>query len=267
MKEKLINVVSNKNNKTRRVKKDLFEKLESRGYKISQEFDHDAELTISLGGDGSFIKTVQLNHFPKTPIVGINTGTLGFFQEIDPNKIDDFLDLYEQGKYHTEEDKLIRVKIFTKNKLFTEHVINEVVLKGKNSKIVQMQVYINEHHLQIFAGDGMMVSSPIGSTAYNMSVGGSIVYTTLESMQITPIAPIHSSAYRSLLSSLVVDGNTKITLKPTSRYTNGCIVLIDGYEKEYWNLQKVEITLSDKYVKRLVFKEDFYWQNLKDKFI
>ncbi len=267
MKKNLINVVSNTNFETRRVKAELIEKLHSRGFNVSKGFDNDAELTISIGGDGAFLKAVHNNRFPKMPIVGINTGTLGFFQEIDPDKMDEYLDLYEKKEYEVEETPLLKAEVFTKNKKFILYSVNEIVLKGRNSKIIQMDVLIDGNHLQSFAGDGMMVSSPLGSTAYNFSLGGAIIYSNLSSLQLTPIAPLNSKAYRSLSSSLVVPGDIKILLKPTSRYKNHSLIVVDGTEKEYWDLLKVEITMSHKRIKRILFKKDFYWHNLKDKFL
>ena len=267
MKENLINVVSNTNFETRKVKSELIEKLNERGYKVAKGFDHEAELTISIGGDGAFLKAVHNNRFPKMPIVGVNTGTLGFLQEINPDGLDEFLDLYEKGEYETEDTCMVRADIFTKNKKFTLHAVNEIVLKGRNSKIIQMDVLIDNNHLQSFAGDGMMVSTPLGSTAYNFSLGGAIIYSNLHSLQLTPIAPLNSKAYRSLYSSLVVPGNIKIVLKPTQRYKNHSLIVVDGQEKEYWDLVKVELTMSNRWIKRILFKKDFYWHNLKDKFL
>lgn len=267
MKKNLINVVYNTNYETRKVKNELIKKLNQRGYKVSKRFDHDAELTISIGGDGAFLKAIHNNRFPKMPLVGINTGHLGFFQEISPDEMDEFLDRYEAGDYKIEEISMVRADIYTKNRKFTLHAVNEIIIKGKHSKIIQMDVYIDDNHLQKFAGDGVMVSSPVGSTAYNFSLGGSIVHTSLHSLQLTPIAPLNSRAYRSLKSSLIVSGDTKIKLDPQSRYKNSTIIVVDGDEKEYWDLMKVEITMSNKWIKRILFKKDFYWHNLKDKFL
>ncbi|NLW41645.1 MAG: NAD(+)/NADH kinase [Tissierellia bacterium] len=267
MKKKLINVVSNTNYETRKVRSDLIDKLNERGYSISKGFDHDAELTISIGGDGAFLKAVHNNRFPKMPIMGINTGTLGFFQEISPEDMDKFLDKYDSGDYRIEEISMVKGEIYTKNRKFTVHAVNEIILKGKNSKVIQMDVLIDGNHLQSFAGDGIMVSSPVGSTAYNFSLGGSIVYTTLHSLQLTPIAPLNSTAYRSLKSSLIVPGSTRIMLDPPPRYKNSSLLVVDGEEMEYWDLEKVELTMSNKWIKRLLFNKDFYWHNLKDKFL
>ncbi|MDO5028009.1 MAG: NAD(+)/NADH kinase [Bacillota bacterium] len=267
MKKNLINIVSNTNFETRKVKENVEEKLIERNFKISKTFDHEAELTISIGGDGAFLKAIHNNRFPRMPIVGINTGTLGFFQEINPNKIDEFLDLYEAKDYCEEASYMLRADVYTKNRKFTLHAINEVILKGKDSKIIQMAVEIDQNHLENFAGDGILVSTPVGSTAYNFSLGGAIVYSTLESLQMTPMAPLNSRAYRSLKSPIIVPGQTKISLKPTSRYRNSSIIVVDGSEKEFWDLLKLDITMSNKYIRRLIFKKDFYWQNLKDKFL
>lgn len=267
MKKKLINVISNSNFESRRVRQSLMDRLTSRGYVVSRNFNQNAALTISIGGDGAFLKAIHMNKFPKMPIVGINTGTLGFFQEINPDEIEEFLDDYESGNYKMEEIPLIKANIFTKNRVFSLYAVNEIVLKGKSSKIIQMDVFIDNNHLQKFAGDGMMISTPVGSTAYNFSSGGSIVHTSLNSMQMTPLAPINSKAYRSLSTSLVVPPTTIIELVPQERYKNSSIILVDGNERFFWDLIRIELSFSDYKVKRLLFKNDFYWDNLKDKFL
>lgn len=264
---RIINVVSNKSQETRRVKKNLAEKLNQRGFAISPKFEHEAELTISIGGDGAFLKTVHQNRFPKMPIVGINTGTLGFFQEINPNEIDEFLEDYERGHYKTTEIKLLKAEVVTKGRTFTLHGVNEINLKGEPSKIIQMNVYIDGNHLEKFAGDGMMVCTPTGSTAYNMSLGGAIVHQAVKAMQLTPMAPINSAAYRSLASSLVVPESIEILMRPLARYKNSSRVVVDGTERNYYNLVEVKFTVSDQIIRVLHFKKDFYWHNLKDKFL
>lgn len=264
---RIINVVSNKNYETKKVKRKLISKLETRGYEVSPSFDTNAELTISIGGDGAFLKTVHENRFPRMPIVGINTGTLGFFQEIDPDEIDEFLDDYELGRYKTTEINLLKAEVVTKGRTFNLHGVNEISLKGQPSKIIQMNVYIDGNHLEKFAGDGMMISSPTGSTAYNMSIGGAVIHQAVKAMQMTPMAPINSKAYRSLGSPLIVPQSTQIVIRPLARYKNSSRVVVDGTEKTYYKLNEVRFTVSDLVIKTIQFKKDFYWHNLKDKFL
>lgn len=264
---KIINVISNSNFESRKVRSDLIDNLKKRGYEVAKQFNQQAALTISIGGDGAFLKAIHKNNMPTMPLVGINTGHLGFFQEINPQEMGKFLDDYENGNFEVDEMPLIHADVITKNRKFSLNALNEIVLKGKASKIIQMDVFIERNHLEKFVGDGLIISTPVGSTAYNYSLRGAIVYPTLESLQLTPIAAINSTAYRSLASSILVPGNTVITLKPEARYKNHSIIVVDGEEHEYNDLYKVEFKISSKKIKRLVFKKDFYWNNLKDKFL
>lgn len=264
---KIINVVSNSNFESRKVRADLMDNLKKRGYEVAKQFNHNAALTISIGGDGAFLKAIHKNNMPTMPLVGINTGHLGFFQELHPQKISEFLDSYEAGQYEVDEMPLVYAEVITKNRKFILHALNEIVLKGKASKIIQMDVFIERNHLQKFVGDGMIISTPVGSTAYNYSLRGAIVYPSLVSLQLTPIAAINSTAYRSLASSIIVPGDTEITLKPEARYKNHSIIVVDGEEHEYNDLYKIDFKIANKKIKRLIFKKDFYWNNLKDKFL
>lgn len=267
MQNNKINVVTNLNFESKRVKKELIQKLNDAGYEVPEYFDDDAILTFSVGGDGSFLKAIQKNHFPSMPFVGINTGHLGFFNEILPSRIDEYLEKLKNKEYIIEETPLVYGSVTTANRKFHINALNEIILKGKNSKIIQMDVFIDKIHLQKFVGDGIIISTPIGSTAYNYSLGGSVVYPELKSLQILPIAPINSKAYRSLDSSIIVPGDMIVTLKPQPRYKNSSIAVIDGDEKFFKELYKIDFKISNKTIKRLVFKKDFYWNNLKDKFL
>ncbi len=263
---KYINIVSNANIESRRTTRELQEKLSNRGYTPQLRFNPQSELTICVGGDGAFIKSLH-NNFPRMPIVGINTGHLGFFQEIQPNQIDWFLDMYEQGNYEIEELKLVRAEIFTKNRNIIVHALNEVILKAQRSKTIHINVFVQKNHVEKFSGDGMMIATPSGSTAYNFSCGGSIVFPTLDVLQITPISPVFSAAYRSLLSSIVVPGDFEISLVPERRYANTSLVVVDGMEYYYPGLKRVNFKMSNKSIKKLTINPDSYFENLKSKFL
>ena len=101
-----------------------------------------------------------------------------------------------------------------------------------------MDVYIDDNHLESFAGDGIIVSTPSGSTAYNFSAGGSVLYHGLDGFQVTPLAPINSKAYRSLLNSLVVPSKSNVTLyfRDHNFDRKSSIVLADGLNRSYDNV-------------------------------
>src|SRR5699024_4452337 len=123
-------------------------------------------------------------------------------------------------------------------------------------------IYIEDNHLEKFSGDGIIIATPVGSTAYNFSSGGSIVYPTLKTMQITPLSPISSKAYRSLPNSTVVPGEMTITIKPEYRYENSILLNIDGNEHRYDNITKIDFRVSNMVISKLNFDKNMYWNNL-----
>jgi len=264
---KIINIISNRNYESRKTADILTSKLETQGYKTTQKYDQNAELNICIGGDGAFLRAIHRNAFPEIPFVGINTGHLGFFQELKPKEIDIFVSRYIEGDYTKEELYLVDASVCTKKKCFYLTSINEIAIKGIKSKVVHLDVLIDNNHLEKYSGDGLIISTPAGSTAYNFSAGGSIVYPTIEMLQITPLAPISSSAYRSLLNSIIVPGESVISIKPEYRYENSILVLNDGMEFKYDDIVSIDLTISTKKVFKLKFDKDSYWNNLKTKFL
>lgn len=266
-KSRKINLISNKNFESRKTSMQLIEKLSQRGFIVSEKYDNNAELNITVGGDGAFLRAVHRNKFPKIPFVGINTGHLGFFQEILPENIDDFINKYIQEDYEVEEISLVESKIVTNKRVYTLTSVNEIVVKGIKSKVIHLDLSIDGNHLEKFSGDGIIISTPVGSTAYNFSSGGAIIYPSLETLQITPLSPISSKAFRSLPNSAIVPGNLTITITPEKRYTNSTLIVNDGVEFKYDDIKYIDFKMSDKKIYKLNFDKNMYWNNLKSKFL
>ena len=266
-KDRIINIISNRNYQSRKTASLLSEKLKSKGFTIKDSYSTGAELNICIGGDGAFLRAVHRNNFPTIPYVGINTGHLGFFQEISPDDMDEFIEKYIKKDYEMEKISLVDAKICTHDKSFTLTGVNEIAIKGIKSKVVHLKVYIDENHLQNFSGDGVIISTPVGSTAYNFSSGGSIIYPSLRTLQITPLSPINSEAYRSLPNSAIIPGDIIISIKPEFKYENSILLINDGIEFRYDNITNIDLKLSDKNINRLIFHKDIYWNNLKSKFL
>ncbi|NLY45894.1 MAG: NAD(+)/NADH kinase [Tissierella sp.] len=266
-KPRIINIISNRNFESKKTSLELNEKLTDRGFIVKDKYDYNAELNICVGGDGSFLRAVHKNRFPKIPFVGINTGHLGFFQEILPENIDDFINKYINKEYMVEEILLVDAEVCAKEKCYYLSGVNEIVVKGSRSKVIHLDVSIDGNHLENFCGDGMIISTPSGSTAYNFSVGGSIIYPSMNTLQVTPLAPISSKAYRSLLNSVVVPGDSIIKLKLENRYTNSTLIVNDGVEFKYDNIDHINFKISDKKIYKLNFNKDMYWSNLRSKFL
>ncbi|NLW40336.1 MAG: NAD(+)/NADH kinase [Tissierellia bacterium] len=265
--KRIINVIYNYNSPSKKTYSILTEKLKKKGFIIPEKYDEKAELNICIGGDGAFLRAIHRFNFPNIPFIGINTGHLGFFQEILPENIDDFIEKYINEDYMIEEIFLVKASVTTKEKSFQLYGVNEIVIKGIRSKVVHLEVFIDGNHLESFCGDGIIISTPAGSTAYNFSSGGSIIYPSLKTLQITPLSPISSRAYRSLPNSTVVPGEIPITIKPEYRYENSILIVVDGFEIKYDNLTEITFTVPSKTISRLNFDKNMYWNNLKSKFL
>ena len=121
------------------------------------------------------------------------------------------------------------------------------MFRSSDFKTLKLKIEIDNEKLENFVGDGVVISTSFGSTAYNLSLGGAIVYNTFHSLQITPIAPLNSKTYRNLLGPLVLPDNKLITLILNN--TNDLLITFDGENKVLNNISKVEVLMEDKTIK------------------
>ncbi|WP_425447073.1 NAD(+)/NADH kinase [Dethiothermospora halolimnae] len=266
-KKDIINIIHNDNYKSVETAKELTEKLEKEGFIVSDTYDYKAKLNICIGGDGAFLRAVHNYGFPDIPFVGVNTGHLGFFQEISPDNLNDFVKSYVNGDYILEEIYLVEASICTRTSCIELIGVNEIVIKGIESKVIHLNVSIADNYLERFSGDGVIISTPTGSTAYNFSAGGSIIFPTLQVLQITPLAPISSKVYRSLTTSAIVHNDMTIKINPEYRDENSILIVVDGIQHKYDNIVEINLTMSDMTINKLTLNPNSFWSNLKDKFI
>jgi NAD+ kinase len=264
---RIINIVTNErpiSNETSRI---LKRKLEKNGFFISDTFDPKADLTVCIGGDGSFLRTLHEHRFPDVPFVGINTGHLGFFQELSPYQLDEFIFRYEKGDYVIQELHPVEANICTRNSCIEIMGINEITIKGDKSRTIHLNISLDDSFLEKFSGDGVLISTPTGSTAYNYSLGGSIVDPRLDLLQITPIAPINTIAYRSFTSSLIVPMGSMIKIHPEYTFENSILVVTDGMEHKHNEIVEINLKMSDIKVQLLRLKNYDFWNKVKEKFL
>lgn len=267
-KNKKINLISNRNFLSRKTSEVLKTSLRQHGFIVSEKYDTNAALNITVGGDGAFLRAVHRNKFPDIPFIGINTGHLGFFQEISPDNVHDFVKRYILKDYTIKEMNLMETEIISHNgKKFHIKSVNEIFVKAMSSKVMHLNLYVDGNHLERFSGDGLIVSTPCGSTAYNFSAGGSIIYPGIGTLQVTPVAAIISKAFRSLPNSLIVPGDIVVSIRPEERHKNSTIIVNDGKELFYKDIKCINTRLSKDKVYVLTLDEDSYWDNLKDKFL
>ncbi len=186
----------------------------------------DLDIALSIGGDGTFLKTVSAVQLKNIPILGINTGRLGFLADVSEDDMEETLTEILAGKYTIEERAQLRLLINGKDGNPEHYALNEIaVLKQDLASMITVDVFINDEHLTSYEADGLIIATPTGSTAYSLSVGGPIMTPNSSTLAITAIAP-HSLNARPL----VIEDDNIITLTVKSR---SCCFLIslDGRSK------------------------------------
>ncbi len=165
-----------------------------------EEIPSYAEMIIVLGGDGTLLSVARLVGSRQVPILGVNLGGLGFLTEITLEELYQVLEQVIQGNYVTDERVMFHATIIRREERFAEFtVLNDVVInKGTLARIIDLETTINGEYLTTFKSDGLIISTPTGSTAYNLSAGGPIVYPSLRCIILTPICP-HTLTNRPIM--------------------------------------------------------------------
>lgn len=262
-----INIFSNKYNLTEDIKKIVINELRKHDFVINEEYDETADFNIVIGGDGTFIKAIHDSNFSKIPFIGINTGHLGFYNDVKHTDVLDAIEKIRNKDFIEIDLRVIDCIVNTDNDKHIFKSINELVLKTKYTEAIHFDLFVDDVLLQKFAGDGIIFSTPSGSTAYNLSAGGAILFQNIDAFQITPLAPIRSTLHRSLDKSLIVPKDTiikLITSKPEESYF---AFGVDGLHKEIEHINNIEIKLSDKKIKKIIFDKNWFWKNITEKFI
>lgn len=264
---KNIYIYSNKTSNSNQTESTLRSKLDRSGYRILDDLTPEADLMVCIGGDGTFLEAIHKHEFPDIPIIGINTGHLGFFEEIMPDQLDDFLFHYGQGEYTLQNMSTVRICVKTGSGCHEFIGLNEVIVKGMDNYSIHLNMSIGGSFIERFSGDGIVVATPAGSTAYNYSLGGSIVDPRLTLLQVTPIAPMNTTAYRAFTSSILLPSDLTLGLIPDGDYDNPIVIVRDGYSSTFQDVQSMTIGFSEKKVTLVRLEGYDFWTKVKSKFL
>ena len=185
-----------------------------------------ADLIISLGGDGTLLNIAPLVERPEVPILGVNLGGLGFITEVAVDELEPVLSKTLSGDYEVEKRMTLEVRVLGKNgRPHKFRVLNDVVIaKGARSRIIDLETYVGNDYLCTYRADGLIISTPTGSTAYSMAAAGPILEPTLGAIVLAPICP-HTLTHRPI----VVPSNAVIRV--TLRSFGDTVILIpDGQQ-------------------------------------
>ena len=178
------------------------------------------------------------------------------------------MEYISKGEYQLQNVSPVQAKIITRRGEFLRTGLNEIVVRGPYSHASHYEISIDNTKIQDFSGDGIIISTPVGSTAYNYSLGGSLISPDLDVLQLTPIAPMNTSAYRCFKSSLILPSRETITISGTGRCEGGTVLVsFDGRTHEFGGVLKMEITHSDKEIHLIRTKSYDHWGKLSSKLL
>lgn len=187
------------------------------------ELARSVDLLIVFGGDGTMLRVARETAGAHTPLLGINIGGLGFLTAVSSDELERALKLIWQGGFKFERRALIEASVRHDGKSIRKLALNDIVVgRGEVARLIDLEVDVNKDPLTRYRCDGLIVSSPTGSTAYSLAAGGAVVLPTADVFALTPICP-HTLSNRSLIVPL----NATIRIKPVSERT-AMILSADG---------------------------------------
>jgi NAD+ kinase len=229
----------------------------------SSNIPRDVDFVVVLGGDGTLLGAARKVAAYGVPILGVNLGGLGFLTEIPIKRVFPVIEMMLRGELEIEERLMLETRVLRERKEVCRFVVlNDVVInKGPLARIIDLDVYINDGFLTTFRADGLIVSSPTGSTAYNLSAGGPVLYPTLESFILTPICP-----FALTNRPIILPDSHVISIRLTKGGEEQVSLTFDGqlgFKFSYGDV--VQVHKSDKKIKLIKSPDQSYFEILREK--
>jgi len=222
----------------------------------------NVDFLLCLGGDGTLISGVRIFSEPTIPVLGVHIGGLGFLSQIIPEQLVKKLDMIKDGKSTTQERLVLNANISNNNNSF--FAINDFVVQNETAyRVTSLSLYIDGKHVSDYKSDGIIISTPTGSTAYSLSSGGPIVQPDVFSIIVTPIAP-HSLTSRPL----VLPPDVNIEFRFNGDFEKKLRLISDGQNIENFNNDSiVQISQAKHHLKFITFSDYDYYDTLKKKMV
>lgn len=243
-----------------------------RQYLTEFDLEHneaEPELVISIGGDGTFLEAFHRYHhrLKETAFLGVHTGHLGFYTDYTPEELEKLILEIAKTPFQTVEYPLLEVTFRSKagdkeDKLLA---LNEVMIKTADGSSVVLDVEIKGEHFETFRGDGICISTPTGSTAYNKALGGAIIHPSLEAIQITEMASINNRVFRTIGSPLILPKHHTSMLRPVRN--SSFLISIDHYTNTYTNVKSIQCRVAKEKVRFARFRQFPFWNRVRDSFV
>ena len=216
------------------------------------------DFLLTLGGDGTILSAARAIGNRKTPILGVHVGELGFLAEVTMDDMFDRLNLVAQGNFLIQNRMVLKAEINNGNMLKTFYALNDFVIdRGKSQRLITMELFANNNFISKYKSDGLIFSTPTGSTAYSLSAGGPIVMPKLKAIVVTPLSP-HTLTLRPIV--LPDDQILEIKFVDDDKVA----FAVDGQVSEYLSPKsRVLIKKSSFDIKMITFEDSNYFQTLR----
>lgn len=262
---KKIALLSSRNPKSEAVSKELWDKLKEANFILTPK---NPDIVISIGGDGMLLSAFHKyeNILDKVRFVGIHTGHLGFYTDYRDFEVDKLIDNLKLDTGAKVSYPILNVRVnMLDGRQITARALNEATVK-RLSRTMVADVYINQVPFERFRGDGISVSTPTGSTAYNKSLGGAVLHPTIEALQIAEVASLNNRVYRTLGSSIVVPKKDKIVIEP--KHDDRYSLSIDNRTFVYDKIDRIEYQIDNSKIHFVASpSHTSFWNRVKDAFI
>ncbi len=237
---------------------------EYKTFATHQELDSSFDILLSIGGDGTILRAATFVRNSGIPIIGINAGRLGFLATVPQDNITEFLQLILEKRYTISHRTLISVESSIKNQDFDRinFALNEITVSRKDTtSMITIETALNGEYLNSYWADGLIISTPTGSTGYSLSCGGPVLTPDVKSIVITPIAPHNLNA-----RPLVITDDTVVTLKVSGR-ENQYLVSLDSRIATVENDTILTIKKADFKINMIEIKDETFLKTLRKKLL
>ncbi len=252
---------------------DVSERLTETFHRLAQQYDmhineQSPDIVLSIGGDGTLLQAFHRfrHRLEHTSFVGIHTGHLGFYADWKPEEIGQLAHMMGTyaGDLRIVKYPLVEIAITTKRGTEKHLALNEFTLKGVESTLVA-RLNINDEPFEMFRGDGICISTPSGSTAYNKSLGGAIIHPSFDAVQIAEIASINNRVYRTLGSSIILPQHHHCDIYP--RPDQNLLLTLDHLSFQCSDVVSIRCMVAEEKVNFSRFRPFTFWNRVKEAFI
>ena len=262
---KKVALLASRNPKSEVVSKELWKRLREENFILTPK---NPDIVISIGGDGMLLSAFHKYEklIDRVRFVGIHTGHLGFYTDYRDFEVENLVENLKLDTGARVSYPILNVKVkMTDGRIVEMKALNEATIK-RLSKTMVADIIINNVPFERFRGDGISVSTPTGSTAYNKSLGGAVLHPTIEAMQIAEVASLNNRVYRTLGSSIVVPKKDKIVIEP--KHSDRYSIAVDNKTNIYDNIDCIEYQIDNSKIHFVATpSHTSFWNRVKDAFI